>query len=150
MGAIASGMALHGGFRVYGATFFVFADYFRPTIRLAAMMNLPVNYVLTHDSFYVGEDGPTHQPVEQIASLRCIPKLTVIRPADPTAYYNLACSYALLSQLDNAFAALDRAVSLGYGDVAHMLKDSDLTSLRKDPRFRVFVSRIVGRSTSNS
>ena len=84
MGAILNGMALHGGFRVFGSTFFVFADYFRPAIRLAAIMKLPVIYVLTHDSFYVGEDGPTHQPVEQAASLRIIPGMTVIRPADPT------------------------------------------------------------------
>ncbi len=84
MGAVLNGMALHGGLRCFGATFFVFADYFRPSIRLAALMNLPVIYVLTHDSFYVGEDGPTHEPVEHIASLRCIPNVTIIRPADPT------------------------------------------------------------------
>lgn len=84
MGAMMNGMALHGGLRVYGATFFVFADYFRPAIRLAALMKIPVIYVLTHDSFYVGEDGPTHEPVEHLASLRCIPGLTTIRPADPT------------------------------------------------------------------
>jgi transketolase len=77
-------MALHGGFRVYGATFFVFADYCRPAIRLACLMKLPVIYVFTHDSFYVGEDGPTHEPIEQLASLRCLPHMTVIRPGDPT------------------------------------------------------------------
>ncbi|MFN2168342.1 MAG: transketolase-like TK C-terminal-containing protein, partial [Anaerolineae bacterium] len=84
MCAVMNGMTLHGGFRVYGATFFVFADYCRPAIRLAAIMKLPVIYVFTHDSFNVGEDGPTHEPVEQLASLRCIPGLTVIRPADAT------------------------------------------------------------------
>ncbi len=84
MGSMLNGMALHGGFSVYGATFFVFADYCRPAVRLAAIMKLPVIYVFTHDSFYVGEDGPTHQPVEQLASLRCIPNVTVIRPADAT------------------------------------------------------------------
>lgn len=84
MAAMLNGMALHGGFRVYGATFFVFADYCRPSIRLAALMKLPIIYVFTHDSFYVGEDGPTHEPVEHIASLRCIPGLTIIRPADAT------------------------------------------------------------------
>ncbi len=84
MGAIMNGMALHKGFRVYGSTFFVFSDYFRPAIRLAAIMKLPVVYVLTHDSFYVGEDGPTHQPVEHTAALRTIPNMTVIRPADAT------------------------------------------------------------------
>jgi len=82
MGGILSGMALHKGLRPYGATFFVFADYIRPAIRLATLMKLPVIYVLTHDSIAVGEDGPTHQPVEHLASLRAIPGLTVIRPAD--------------------------------------------------------------------
>jgi transketolase len=84
MSAILNGMQLHGGFRVYGATFFVFSDYCRPTIRVAALMNTPVIYVFTHDSFYVGEDGPTHEPIEQIASWRCMPNVSVIRPADPT------------------------------------------------------------------
>jgi transketolase len=82
MGGILSGMALHKGVRPYGATFFVFTDYMRPAIRLASLMRLPVIYVLTHDSIAVGEDGPTHQPVEHLASLRVIPGLTVIRPAD--------------------------------------------------------------------
>lgn len=84
MASMMNGMALHGGWRVYGATFFVFADYCRPAIRLAALMGLPVIYVFTHDSYNVGEDGPTHQPIEHLASLRCIPNVTVIRPADPT------------------------------------------------------------------
>ncbi len=82
MGGILNGMALHGGWRPYGGTFLVFADYMRPSIRLAAMMGLPVIYVFTHDSIGVGEDGPTHQPVEQIASLRTIPNLLTLRPAD--------------------------------------------------------------------
>jgi transketolase len=82
MGAVLNGMALHSGVRPYGGTFLVFADYMRPAIRLAALMRLPVIYVFTHDSIAVGEDGPTHQPVEHLASLRAIPGLTVIRPAD--------------------------------------------------------------------
>ncbi|WP_405157033.1 transketolase [Paenibacillus sp. FSL K6-0108] len=82
MGAALNGMALHGGLRVFGGTFFVFSDYLRPAIRLAALMNLPVTYVFTHDSIAVGEDGPTHQPVEQLASLRAMPNISVIRPAD--------------------------------------------------------------------
>ncbi len=82
MGAIMNGMALHGGVIPYGGTFLVFADYMRPAIRLAALMGLRVIYVFTHDSIGLGEDGPTHQPVEQLTSLRCIPNLTVIRPAD--------------------------------------------------------------------
>jgi transketolase len=84
MGAIMNGMQLHGGFRVFGATFLVFADYVRPTTRVAALMNLPVLYVYTHDSFYVGEDGPTHQPIETLMSLRITPNVTVIRPSDAT------------------------------------------------------------------
>ena len=82
MGAILNGMALHGGLRPYGATFLIFSDYMRPTIRLAALMKLPVIYVFTHDSIGLGEDGPTHQPIEQLAALRAIPNLTLIRPAD--------------------------------------------------------------------
>jgi len=82
MGGIISGMALHGGLIPYGATFLIFSDYMRPAIRLAAMMGLKVIYVFTHDSIGLGEDGPTHQPIEHLASLRTIPGLTVIRPAD--------------------------------------------------------------------
>ncbi|MBA2723616.1 MAG: transketolase [Methylibium sp.] len=82
MGAICNGLAAHGGFVPYGATFLIFSDYMRPAIRLAALMGLHVVHVFTHDSLALGEDGPTHQPVEQLASLRAIPKLTVIRPAD--------------------------------------------------------------------
>jgi len=82
MGAVLNGMALHGGVRPFGGTFLVFSDYMRPAIRLAALMRLPVAYVFTHDSIGLGEDGPTHQPIEHLASLRAIPGLTVIRPAD--------------------------------------------------------------------
>jgi len=82
MGAILNGMALHGGLIPFGATFFVFSDYMRPPMRLAAMSGLPVIYVFTHDSIGLGQDGPTHQPVEQLLGLRSVPGLTVIRPAD--------------------------------------------------------------------
>lgn len=82
MAAAMNGIALHTGLKVFGGTFFVFTDYLRPAIRLASIMKLPVTYVLTHDSIAVGEDGPTHEPIEQLASLRIIPGLTVIRPAD--------------------------------------------------------------------
>ncbi len=82
MGAILNGMAAHGGLIPYGSTFLIFSDYLRPSIRLAALMELHVVYVFTHDSIGVGEDGPTHQPVEQIASLRTIPNLIVLRPCD--------------------------------------------------------------------
>ncbi|MCF7847410.1 MAG: transketolase, partial [Kiritimatiellales bacterium] len=84
MAAIMNGVQLHGGFRIFGGTFLVFADYVRPAARLAALMGLPVIYVFTHDSFCVGEDGPTHQPIETIASLRMIHNMTVLRPADAT------------------------------------------------------------------
>ncbi|MFD1850289.1 transketolase [Oceanobacillus bengalensis] len=82
MGAALNGMALHGGLNVFGGTFFVFSDYLRPSIRLASIMNMPVTYVFTHDSIAVGEDGPTHEPVEQLAALRAMPGLSVMRPAD--------------------------------------------------------------------
>jgi len=82
MGAALNGMSVHGGVHVFGATFFVFSDYMRPSIRLAALMRLPVKYVWTHDSIGVGEDGPTHQPIEQLMSLRMIPNMTILRPAD--------------------------------------------------------------------
>nr|WP_156289297.1 transketolase [Oceanobacillus salinisoli] len=82
MGAALNGMALHGGLKVFGGTFFVFSDYLKPSIRLASIMNQPVTYVFTHDSIAVGEDGPTHEPIEQLAGLRAIPGLSVIRPAD--------------------------------------------------------------------
>jgi transketolase len=82
MCAASSGMALHGGLRPYASTFLVFSDYARPAIRLAALMKLPVIYVMTHDSIGLGEDGPTHQPVEHLPALRTIPNLCLIRPAD--------------------------------------------------------------------
>lgn len=82
MAAIANGMTLHGGLRPYVATFFVFSDYMKPAMRMSALMKLPLVYILTHDSIAVGEDGPTHEPVEQLASLRSIPDFTVFRPAD--------------------------------------------------------------------
>ena len=82
MAGVMNGIQLHGGLRVFGGTFLVFADFLRPAARLAALMGVPVIYVLTHDSFCVGEDGPTHQPIETTASLRTIHNLTVIRPGD--------------------------------------------------------------------
>jgi transketolase len=84
MGSILNGFTVHGGFRGFGATFFVFSDYMRPSVRLACIMGLPVIYVWTHDSIGLGEDGPTHQPIEHLASLRAMPFMRVIRPADAT------------------------------------------------------------------
>ena len=82
MGAVVNGLAAHGGFIGYGSTFLIFSDYMRPPIRLAALMGLHVIHVFTHDSLALGEDGPTHQPIEQLASLRAIPGLTLLRPGD--------------------------------------------------------------------
>ncbi|MEE9369015.1 MAG: transketolase [Pontiella sp.] len=96
MGGIMNGVQLHGGFRIFGGTFLVFADYIRPATRLAALMGIPVIYVFTHDSFCVGEDGPTHQPIETCASLRMIHNMTVIRPCDATE-----TAFAWVAALDN-------------------------------------------------
>jgi transketolase len=98
MGAIMNGIALHGGTRVFGGTFLTFSDYMRGSVRLAALMGLPVTYVWTHDSIGLGEDGPTHQPVEHLASLRAIPGLDVVRPADANEV--AACWKAVLERTD--------------------------------------------------
>src|SRR5699024_10004936 len=82
MAAMLNGIALHGGTKVYGGTFFVFTDYLKAAVRLSALSNLPVTYVMTHDSVAVGEDGPTHEPIEQLAAFRAMPNLNLIRPAD--------------------------------------------------------------------
>ncbi|MBP3965773.1 transketolase [Paenibacillus lignilyticus] len=102
MAAAINGMSLHGGVKAFGATFFVFTDYLRPAVRLSALMKQPVVYVLTHDSIAVGEDGPTHEPIEQLASLRIIPQLTVLRPADANET-SAAWAYAL-SKADQPIA----------------------------------------------
>lgn len=104
MGAALNGMLLHGGVRVYGGTFLVFSDYLRPAIRVAALSKLPVIYVFTHDSIAVGEDGPTHEPIEHIPSLRLIPNLTVIRPAD--ANETVAAWKYALAQRENPVALI--------------------------------------------
>ena len=128
MAAAMNGITLHGGFRTGGGTFLVFADYARPAMRLAALMGLPIVYVMTHDSIGLGEDGPTHQPVEQIASLRCMPNMHVFRPADtietaeawqfaientkgPTV---LALSRQNLPQLRTDATATNRSAKGGY------------------------------------
>jgi transketolase len=98
MGAILNGIAVHGGTRPFGGTFLTFSDYMRPSVRLAALMRLPVTYVWTHDSIGLGEDGPTHQPIEHVAALRAIPGLDVVRPAD--ANETAACWQAVLSRTD--------------------------------------------------
>ncbi|MTM62293.1 transketolase, partial [Turicibacter sanguinis] len=103
MASILNGMALHGGVRVFGGTFFVFCDYLKPAMRMAALMGLPVTYVLTHDSIAVGEDGPTHEPIEQLAMLRTIPNFSVIRPADAT---ETAAAWRLAVESKNTPTAL--------------------------------------------
>jgi transketolase len=107
MGAVMNGMALHGGVRPFGGTFLIFSDYMRPAVRLAGLMDLPTIYVWTHDSIGLGEDGPTHQPIEQLMSLRLVPGLMDLRPADP-AETAVAWKVALERTNGPAFLALTR------------------------------------------
>ncbi|MBC2837348.1 transketolase [Paragemmobacter straminiformis] len=116
MAAVMNGMALHGGYRPYAGTFLVFADYLHPALRLSSLMGLPVTYVLTHDSIGLGEDGPTHQPVETLAMLRATPGLVTLRPADA------------IEAAEAWEIALDRAT----GPTAIVLSRQDLPVLRKD------------------
>jgi transketolase len=134
MGAAGNGLMLHGGLRPYVSTFFVFSDYLRPAIRLASIMKLPVIYVFTHDSIGVGEDGPTHEPIEQLAALRVIPDMTVIRPADANET-SQAWRYAVEQQdgpvalvltrqnLANLEGTAERA-KLGIAKGAYVLSDA--------------------------
>ncbi|MBW2493072.1 MAG: transketolase [Deltaproteobacteria bacterium] len=133
MGGIMSGMFLHNGLRPYGGTFLVFADYLRPALRVAAIMKLPVIYIFTHDSIAVGEDGPTHQPVEHLVSLRAIPGLTVIRPADAS---ETAQAWRQALKITNGPVALilsrqklpvltSNAVKDGLSKGAYVLSDCD-------------------------
>ncbi|ARI77415.1 transketolase [Halobacillus mangrovi] len=139
MAAAMNGMALHGGLKAYAGTFFVFSDYLRPAIRLSALMNLPVNYVFTHDSVAVGEDGPTHEPIEQLPSLRAMPNLSVIRPADgneTSAAWRLALESNTtpnaLVLTRQGLPTLEGTAEKAYEGVKHgayILSDSD----KKDP-----------------
>jgi transketolase len=137
MGAIMNGIKLHGGLRPYGGTFLVFSDYMRPSVRLAALMRIPVTYVWTHDSIGLGEDGPTHQPIEHLAALRAIPGLDVVRPADAN---ETAAAWAAILKNTNRPAGLAltrQAVPTyprgedGFADISgvakggYILKDSD-------------------------
>lgn len=131
MAAIANGISIHGGLKIFVSTFFVFSDYMKGAMRMSALMGLPVMYILTHDSIGVGEDGPTHEPIEHLASLRSIPNLTVIRPADAKETEE-AFSYAL-SRCDGPTALiLTRQTVPLYEETggklnkgAYILKDSD-------------------------
>lgn len=117
MGAVVNGMAVHGGLKPYGATFFVFSDYMRPAVRLSALMAAPSIWVWTHDSVFLGEDGPTHQPIEQLASLRAMPGLWVIRPADTS----------------EVAQAWELALNRSDGPVAIVLTRQNVPSLGVDP-----------------
>jgi transketolase len=137
MGAVCNGIALFGGFRPFCATFLVFADYMRPTIRLASLMKIPVIYVFTHDSIFVGEDGPTHQPVEHLQSLRIIPGMVVLRPGDAqetAAAWALALSrsdgptaLALTRQNLEVYEKADKDWVHSCGKGAYIVRDSDDT-----------------------
>jgi len=139
MGGIINGMALHGGIVPYGATFLIFSDYMRPSIRLACLMGLHTIYVFTHDSIGLGEDGPTHQPIEQLASLRAMPGLTVIRPADANETaeaWRLAVANqknpTVLALSRQSLPTLDRSMlgaASGLANGAYVLKNSE----RKQP-----------------
>jgi transketolase len=115
MGAVVNGLAIHGGLKPYGATFFVFSDYMRPAVRLSALMGIPSVWVWTHDSIFLGEDGPTHQPIEHLASLRAMPGLWVIRPADA----------------NEVVQAWEVALNRGHGPVALVLSRQNLPTLPK-------------------
>ena len=115
MGAVVNGLAIHGGLKPYGATFFVFSDYMRPAVRLSALMGIPSVWVWTHDSIFLGEDGPTHQPIEHLASLRAMPGLWVIRPADA----------------NEVVQAWEVALNRGDGPVALVLSRQNLPTLPK-------------------
>ncbi len=133
MGSIVNGMGL-SGIRAYGATFFIFSDYMKPPVRLAALMDLPVIFIYTHDSIGLGEDGPTHQPIEQMMSLRAVPRLLTFRPADAnevseTWRYIMTLKHepALLALSRQALPTLDRtkyASAAGVAKGAYILADS--------------------------
>ncbi|MCW2670582.1 MAG: transketolase [Frankiales bacterium] len=131
MGSIMNGITLHGGTRVYGGTFLVFSDYMRAAVRLAALMKLPVTYVWTHDSIGLGEDGPTHQPVEHLSALRAIPGLDVVRPAD--ANETVAAWHTVLNHTDRPAGlaltrqnvpTLDPAKVTGVAKGGYVLEDA--------------------------
>ncbi len=138
MAAILNGMALHGGILPYGGTFLIFSDYMRPSIRLAALMGLKVLYIFTHDSIGLGEDGPTHQPVEQLASLRAIPNLTLLRPCDANetaeawkTALTLTGGPVALALTRQGLPTLDRteyAAASNLGKGAYILKDFEGTA----------------------
>ncbi|MFW6000896.1 MAG: transketolase [Halanaerobium sp.] len=130
MGSIVNGMALHGGLRPFAATFLVFSDYMRPAIRMAALMKLPIIYVFTHDSIYIGEDGPTHQPVEHLEALRVIPGLKVLRPADEEE--TKAAWYEAVKNTEGPTALIFTRQSL-----PHLEKEDDFWSGMENGAYKV-------------
>jgi len=136
MGGILNGLALHGGLRPYGGTFLIFSDYMRPAIRLAAMMELPVIFIFTHDSIGLGEDGPTHQPIEHLTSLRLIPHLVVFRPADATETVE-AWRVALTRRGPTAIVLTRQAIPVldrtRYAPAAGARRGAYVLSDREDP-----------------
>ena len=135
MGAVLNGIAQHGGTRPYGGTFLVFSDYMRPSVRLAALMKLPVTYVWTHDSIGLGEDGPTHQPIEHLSALRAIPGLDVVRPGDA-------------NETAAAWAAILEHTDRPAGAGADPAERADLPA--RDRRLRHHGEREEGRATRSS
>ena len=137
MAAAMNGMALHGGYKVFGGTFLVFSDYCRNAIRLAALMKLPVTYVFTHDSIGLGEDGPTHQPVEHVASLRLIPNIHVWRPADAVETQT-AWNAAVTRDDGPSVLALSRQnlppVTLGHGALGDIARGGYILRNVRDPQ----------------
>ena len=117
MGCITNGLAVHGGLKPYAATFFVFSDYMRPAVRLSALMSAPSVWVWTHDSVFLGEDGPTHQPIEHLPSLRAMPNLWMVRPADA----------------NETLAAWEIALNRTDGPVGLLLTRQDVPILETDP-----------------
>jgi transketolase len=135
MGCITNGLAVHGGLKPYAATFFVFSDYMRPAVRLSALMSAPSVWVWTHDSVFLGEDGPTHQPIEHLPSLRAMPNLWMIRPADgneTVAAWEIALNRhdgpvgLLLTRQDVPILETDREGALKGG---YVLRDGDDVTL---------------------
>ena len=131
MAAAMNGIALHGGFIPYGGTFLSFADYSRPAIRLAALMNVRVIHVMTHDSIGLGEDGPTHQPVEHLASLRAIPNLLVFRPGDAVETAE-AWDCALRTQNNPSVLCLSRQAMPAFREVSGGEEFGRVRRLRRD------------------
>lgn len=132
MAAVLNGLSLHGGLRPYGGTFFVFSDYMKPSMRLSALMKLPVTYILTHDSIGVGEDGPTHQPIEHLAMLRSVPNFVIFRPAD--ARETAAGWYTALTREDGptGLALTRQTLPLLEGTGKEALKGGYIVKKEKD------------------